>query len=99
MVQSVPRSAKRLSEDPACSKAAQKRAEEMNSTRMAAERLRSTGDQLPKKINHEKTTTEMPSRPQPTPSEIMVALSSTTPVLASAARLPSTAAPMTTARI
>ena len=65
MVQSVPRSANRLSEEPACSKAAQKSAEEMNSTRMAALRLRSTGDQLPKKISQEKTTTEMPSRHQP----------------------------------
>ena len=65
MRQSVPRSANRLSEEPACSKAAQKSAEETNSTRMAAHRLRSTGDQLPKKISHEKTSTEIPSRHQP----------------------------------
>ncbi len=99
MVQLVPRSAKRLSEEPACSKAAQKRAEEMNSTRMAAQRLRSTGDQFPKKISHENTTTEMPSSSQPCPSESMFALISTTPLMPSAARTATTAAPMPMARM
>src|SRR6266542_4190657 len=53
MWQSVPRSANRLSEEPACSNAAQKSAEETNRTKIAAQRLRSSRDQSPKKISHE----------------------------------------------
>src|SRR5205807_4283000 len=65
-VRSVLRSANRLSVEPACSKDAQKRAEATNSTRMAADRLRSSGDHPSESSSQENTTTEMPSSAQPT---------------------------------
>src|SRR5881392_3731804 len=96
MLRLVLRSAKRLSDEPACSNAAQNRAEDTNSTRMAAHRLRSIRDQLPKKISQENTTTEIPSKHQPSPSEITVGVSWITPVAPSNARIASTATPAPT---
>ena len=64
------RSANRLSDEPACSNDAQNSAEATNSTRIAAERLRSSGDHPSEPISHQNTTTEMPSSAQPSASEI-----------------------------
>src|ERR1041385_3657765 len=99
MLQLVQRSANRFNEEPACSNDAQNNADATNSTRTAADRFRSTGVQLPKKMSHEKTTSEMPSRHHPKPSEIAVGLSAITPSAASTPSSASTPTPILTARI
>src|SRR5437763_782367 len=53
------RSAKRCRDDPACANDAQKRADATNRTRTAAERFRSSSDQLLPKISQEKTSTDI----------------------------------------
>ena len=58
---------------------------------MAAQRLRSTSDQLPKKISQENTTTDMPSKHQPSPSEMAVGVNWIAPLAPSIARIASTA--------
>src|SRR5262249_4496824 len=96
---SVLRSPKRFSEEPACSNGAQKIAEATTKTKTAAERFRSSGDQPPKKISQENTTAEIPSRHQPRPSEIVVAVSWMAPDAASNPKTASAPRPAATATI
>src|ERR1039458_1581165 len=80
-------SAKRLSDEPACSKANQKTAEERNRTRIAAERLRSSADHPRPSSSQEKMATETSTRATPSASEINSAANGMAPVAAGAPRI------------
>src|SRR4051812_7231391 len=93
------RSAKRFRDDPACSNDAQKRADATKRTSTAAERFRSSSDQLFPKINHEKTSTEIAISAQPSASEMVVASIEMAPVAASTPTIANKARPAPTAAI
>ena len=66
---------------------------------MAAERLRSSAVQVCEKISHVNTTTEMPSKAQPSVSEISAAVNVMTPVALNTPSTAKTARPPPTAQM